>query len=48
MRSFAEQVRTWFVRGLWSQSRVEIALVLGKITRDEFDVIMGIEPPETH
>ena len=37
------QIKDWYVNGFWSERRVRDAVVMGKITQEECDIILSIE-----
>ena len=38
-----ENIKDWYVNGFWSERRVRDAVVMGKITQEECDIILSIE-----
>ena len=38
-----EQIRTWYIEGLWSKTRVRNAVMKSKITVEEYKEITGEE-----
>ncbi len=38
-----EKIKDWYVNGFWSERRVRDAVVMGKITQEECDIILSIE-----
>ena len=38
-----EQIKDWFINGFWSEKRVRDAVVMGKITQEECDIILSIK-----
>lgn len=41
MSAFAEKIKEYYERGMWNKARVDKALELGKITKAEYEEIMG-------
>ncbi len=41
MSEFAIKIKTYYDNGLWSIARVDKALQLGKITQEEYNLIVG-------
>ena len=45
MSNFAEKVKKYYDNGIWTKKMVRDAVVKGKITEEEFELIVG-EPYE--
>ena len=37
------QIKDWFIHGFWSEKRVRDAVSMGKITKEECDIIFSIK-----
>ena len=38
-----EKIKDWYVNGFWSERRVKDAVVMGKITQEECDIILAVK-----
>ena len=38
-----EKIKDWYVNGFWLERRVRDAVVMGKITQEECDIILSIK-----
>ena len=38
-----EKIKDWYVNGFWSERRVRDAVVMGKITQEECDIILAVK-----
>lgn len=41
LSSFAQKIKDYYDRGMWNIERVNKALELGKISQDEYNMIVG-------
>ena len=43
MSKALNQIKNWYVLGFWSEKRVRDAVSMGKITKEECDIILSIK-----
>ena len=46
MSKMYEQIREWYEQGRWSKKKVRDAVIKGKITAEEYELITGEAYPE--